>query len=174
MPVPSFYLAICYKIAPVIFFYTSENVSHLGLGMCVWCVFQVKASIIREMCAATLCPPRLYSVSKLGKHIVILLQLPLSYCSCVNNHLLGIVTQPFYKAPIWGMFLGTTFALKFFPVHVFTLEMRISRQMSGDLSLVSAVLTLSTPDIGCLCLRVTLGFFYDSLLIIIRNGSISS
>lgn len=172
---PSFYFAICYKIAAVIFFCTFEHVSHLGLGMCVWCVFQVKASIIREMCVPPPSVPLcLCSVSKLGKHIVLLLQPPLSYCSCTNNHLLGIVTQPFHKAPIWGMFLGTTFALTFFPVRVFTLEMRISRQMSGDLSLVSAVLTLSTPDIGCLRLRVTLGFFYDSLLIIIRNGSISS
>lgn len=88
------------------------------------------------MCAVTLRSLCLYSVSKLGKHIVILLQLPLSYCSCINNHLLGIVTQPFHKAPICGMFLGTTFALKFSPVYVFTLKMKISQQMSGELSLV--------------------------------------
>lgn len=87
--------------------YTFLSVSHLGLGMCIWCVFQVKTSIIRAMCALPYAPCTyiLFWVPKLSKHIVILLQLPLSYCFLILIIIFwGLWPRLFTKHPFWRCF----------------------------------------------------------------------
>lgn len=115
---------ICFRY----FLYTFLSVSHLGLRMWIWCIFQVKTSIIRATCAPPYapCTSLLFWVPKLSKHIVILLQLPLSYCFLILIIIFrGLWPMLFTKHPFWRCFRYEV-CLRIFPVCVFTLQMKIS------------------------------------------------